>query len=149
MHISKEIFSKLLKYWLSAVVHILSYSILVLHFILYILVSAIHSMICSYLVFLFFSVVNLFYYFNILFCPIANWFNYSTWILSYRLVLVHGFWRSKCYCLFFHTYRISFPLLFDHNYSRYCTDDDVEHRNVCLAPINSLVYFVYSFIEIT
>ena len=75
MHICKEIFSKLLKYWLSVVVHILSYPILVLHFILYILVSAIHSMICSYLVFLFFSVVNLIYYFNILICPIANWFN--------------------------------------------------------------------------
>ena len=30
------------------------------------------------------------------------------------------------------------------SYLRYCTDDDVEHRNVCLPPINSLVYFVYS-----
>ena len=42
-----------------------------------------------------------------------------------------------------------FPLLFDHTYFRYCTEDDVEHRNVWLSPINSLVYFVYSFIEIT
>ena len=47
------------------------------------------------------------------------------------------------------SYRICFHLLFDHTYFRYCTDDDVEHRNVCLPPINSLVYFVYSFKKIT
>ena len=44
------------------------------------------------------------------------------------------------------------PLLFSFNlsyyneyksYLRYCTDDDVAHRNVCLPPVSRLVYLVY------
>ena len=73
--------------------------------------------------------------------------------MNFILSVSIGAWFLKESVLLFnfHTYRISFPLLFDfdHTYFRYCIDDDVEHRNVCLPPINSLVYFVYSFIEIT